>query len=82
MKNPLMAIKMFQDQLNQTIKGMHEDSVNHAKSNNPDKMAVATDNNFPKKVALYYVNFEGNFGKNHITPRGLRSELMNNFVAV
>lgn len=31
---------------------------------------------------MYYINFEGNFGKNHITPRGLKAELVNQFIAV
>lgn len=31
---------------------------------------------------MYYVNFEGNFGKNYVTPRGLKADLMNQLVAV
>ena len=79
-RDPLFAIKMFQDQLNQTIKGMEEDSTN-GKANN-EKMAQATDNQFPKKTQVYYVNFDGNFGRNHVTPRGLKADLINQFVAV
>ncbi len=37
---------------------------------------------FPKKLPVYYVNFEGNFGRNHVTPRGLKAELVNKYVAV
>lgn len=37
---------------------------------------------FPKKTTVYYVNFDGNFGRNHVTPRGLKAELINQFVAV
>lgn len=48
---------------------------------NSEKLAAAQDN-FPRKSQLYYVNFEGNFGKRHITPRGLRAELMNQYVQV
>jgi DNA replicative helicase MCM subunit Mcm2 (Cdc46/Mcm family) len=59
---------------------MHEEAT--SSKVNSEKMAVAADNNFPKKVPVYYINFEGNFGKNHITPRGLKSELINNYVAV
>ena len=80
-RDPLFAIKMFQDQLNQTIKGMQEDSTNGGKVNN-EKMAQATDNQFPKKTQVYYVNFDGNFGRNHVTPRGLKADLINQFVAV
>ena len=28
------------------------------------------------------MNFEGNFGKRHVTPRGLRADLMNQYVQV
>jgi DNA replication licensing factor MCM3 len=28
------------------------------------------------------VNFEGNFGKNYVTPRGLKATLVNQFVQV
>lgn len=80
LRDPLYAIKMFQDQLNQTIKGMQEDATN-GKVNN-EKMAQAVDNQFPKKTQVYYVNFDGNFGRNHVTPRGLKADLINQFVAV
>lgn len=30
----------------------------------------------------YYVTFKGNFGKNYVTPRGLKSNLVNQFVQV
>ncbi len=80
LRDPLFAIKMFQDQLNQTIKGMQEDATN-GKVNN-EKMAQAVDNQFPKKTQVYYVNFDGNFGRNHVTPRGLKADLINQFVCV
>jgi DNA replication licensing factor MCM3 len=48
-----------------------------------EKQAQATsDLNFPKKVVAYHVNFEGNFGINHVTPRGLKSNLVNQMVTV
>ena len=76
-KNPIEAIKFFEDELNNTVKGMQEDSAKQ----NSEK--VRTDNaNFPKKVQTYYVSFEGNFGKNYVTPRGLKSNLVNQFVQV
>ena len=31
---------------------------------------------------MYYVNFDGNFGRNHVTPRGLKADLINQFVNV
>jgi DNA replication licensing factor MCM3 len=49
---------------------------------NSEKMAAAQDSQFPKKVQVYYVNFDGNFGKNHVTPRGLKADLINQFVSV
>lgn len=59
---------------------MQEDATN-GKVNN-EKMAQAVDNQFPKKTQVYYVNFDGNFGRNHVTPRGLKADLINQFVAV
>jgi DNA replication licensing factor MCM3 len=79
LKDPLQAIKMFQDQLNQTIKGMQDDGG--GKGGTSEKLAAA-DTMFPKKTTVYYVNFDGNFGRNHVTPRGLKAELINQFVAV
>ena len=55
--------------MGQTIKGFTEDGGKVQK--------VAQDAQFPKKVPVYYVNFEGNFGKHHVTPRGLKADLIN-----
>jgi DNA replication licensing factor MCM3 len=81
LKHPVDAIKIFEDQLNNTVKGLSEDD--NSKLNN-EKMQVqnTSDMHFPKKVATYYINFEGNFGQNHVTPRGLKANLVNQFVAV
>ena len=73
MKHPIEAIKMFEDQLNQTVKGMQEDGGKAGS----EKTANAADLYFPKKSLIYHVNFEGNFGKNHVTPRGLKADLVN-----
>lgn len=78
MRSPLAAIKMFQEHLNNNAKSMREEGS--SKTNN-EKLATAQDN-FPKKTQVYYVNFEGNFGRNHITPRGLKSDLLNQYVQV
>lgn len=40
------------------------------------------DAQFPKKVQIYYINFEGNMGQNFVTPRGLKSTLLNELVQV
>lgn len=68
---------MFESQLDQKIKDINDDS---GKNPNPDK--VMQDDKFPTKTQRYYVTFEGNFGRNHITPRGLKSNLMNQLVSV
>lgn len=78
-KNPIDAIKIFEDSLNQTVRGMKED---HGKGNSEKQQAQSSDVHFPKKVEIYYVNFEGNFGKNYVTPRGLKANLVNQFVQV
>lgn len=77
-KNPIQGIKMFTDSLNSTIRGMQEDGGKLGS----EKMANAQDAYFPKKIQNYYINFEGNFGKNHVTPRGLRADLINQLVSV
>jgi len=76
---PIEAIKIFEDQLNQTVRGMQEDS---GKQNQEKVAAQSADIHFPKKSLTYYVNFEGNFGKNYVTPRGLKANLVNRFVQV
>mmetsp|Transcript_9984 Transcript_9984/g.15095 ORF Transcript_9984/g.15095 Transcript_9984/m.15095 type:complete len:551 (+) Transcript_9984:39-1691(+) len=77
-RNPLSAIQIFEDQLNQAVRQMQEDSGKQ----NSEKTAQTGDANFPKKVQNYYINFDGNFGKNYVTPRGLKSNLVNNLVQV
>jgi len=80
LRKPLEAIKMFQDQLNQTVKGMQDDATHGKGGMNSEKTAQA--DQFPKKTTVYYVNFDGNFGRNHVTPRGLKADLINQFVNV
>lgn len=78
-QNPIQGIKIFEDILNRTVRGFQEDTG----KGNSEKMAVQTnDARFPKKVQTYYVNFNGNFGKNYVTPRGLKANLVNQFVQV
>jgi len=78
-KDPLVALKFFQDTLNNHMTNMKDQGG--MKSGSNEKVAAQQDN-FPKKTQVYYVNFEGNFGRHHITPRGLRADLLNQFVAV
>lgn len=66
---------MFESQLERSVQDLRDDqqkgqSEKQALSNANDKM-------FPTKTKKFYVSFEGNFGKNHVTPRGLKSNLVN-----
>ena len=60
-KSPIDAIKMFENQLNGTIKGMNDVDGGKGGLNN-EKTSNASDMYFPRKVQVYYINFEGNFG--------------------
>ena len=74
-KNPIDAVSMFEGELDRSIKEMLDDS---GKGANNEKQAAATnDRAFPTKTKRYYINFEGNFGRNHVTPRGLKAQLVN-----
>ena len=65
---------MFEQQLDRIVQDMRDDH----KGGKQEKTAVNTaDKAFPTKVKKYYINFEGNFGKNHVTPRGLKANLVN-----
>jgi len=77
-KHPVDAVSMFENQLDQKIKDIKDDT---GKNPNPDKI-MQDDKNFPTKTERYYVSFEGNFGRNHVTPRGLKSNLINQLVCV
>lgn len=79
-KNPIDAVNMFEGELDRAIKEMHDDS---AKGGHPEKqVAGSNDKAFPTKTKRYYINFEGNFGRNHVTPRGLKAGLVNQLVSV
>ena len=76
-KSPIEAISMFEAQLDRAVQDLKDDQQ---KGGNPEKTAALanqTDKMFPTKVKKYYVNFEGNFGRNHVTPRGLKANLVN-----
>jgi DNA replication licensing factor MCM3 len=76
-RNPISSIRMFEEQLNIAAKMMTEDGGKQ----NSEKVRAQQDN-FPTKVKTYYVTFEGNIGKNYVTPRGLKSHLVNQLVQV
>lgn len=79
-KNPIEAINMFESQLDRSVQDLKDDQQ---KGRN-EKQAVqnAGDMAFPTKTKKYYVHFEGNFAANHVTPRGLKANLVNQFVSV
>ena len=67
---------MFEDELNQSIRALEQEEKN-------EKTQVqSSDVHFPKKITTYYVNFKGNIGRNYVTPRGLKSNLVNEMVQV
>lgn len=72
---------MFESQLERSVQDLKDDQQ---KGGNSEKQALANANDkaFPTKVKKYYVSFEGNFGANHVTPRGLKANLVNQFVSV
>ena len=72
---------MFESQLERSVQDLKDDQQ---KGVNSEKQALANanDKQFPTKVKKYYVSFEGNFGSNHVTPRGLKANLVNQFVSV
>ena len=79
MRNPIDAVSMFEGELDRTIKEMQDDSAKGAS----DKQAAATnDKAFPTKTKRYYINFEGAFGRNLVTPRGLKADKVNQLVQV
>lgn len=79
-RNPIDAVSMFEGELDRAIKEMTDDAGKGA--NNEKQQAATNDRAFPTKTKRYYINFEGNFGRNHVTPRGLKSNLVNQLVSV
>ena len=65
-----------------TIKNLDSNQGKNDGSMGKSGLAASGNGNFPTKTQMYYVNFEGNFGKNHVTPRGLKSDLVNQYIAV
>lgn len=81
-KNPIEAINMFEQQLDRSVQDLKDENRKGGNSEKTATMQNAGDKAFPTKVKKYYVNFEGSFGKNHVTPRGLKANLVNQFVSV
>jgi DNA replication licensing factor MCM3 len=79
-RHPIEAINMFENQLDGMIKDMKDDGNKGGQSEK--QSANQGDRAFPTKVKKYYINFEGEFGRNHVTPRGLKADLVNQLVSV
>ena len=78
-RNPIDSVHLFEGTLDSMVKDMKDDS----KGDNPEKQQSGqNDKAFPTKTKRYYVNFEGNFGRNLVTPRGLKANLINQLVSV
>jgi DNA replication licensing factor MCM3 len=75
--HPLTAIRIFEEQLNAQAKQYGSNSGEKG-----EKQMNAADAQFPTKTKIYYINFEGGYGKNYVTPRGLKAEKLNNMVQV
>lgn len=74
-KEPAKAIKMFEDKANRMIEEM-DSNVDSEKARLHDR------GKFPTKQHRLKLNFEGNIGKNFVTPRGLKSSMINSLVRV
>ena len=72
MKEPLKAFHIFETQLEAVIKDLGSDQSNKAKRTN----VTETDG------SKYKISFEGSLGTHLVTPRGLTSRLINNYVGV
>jgi len=72
---PINAIKSFEDRANQMIKDMDS-------SFSSEKTRLNSQSNFPVKQESLKLNFDGNLGRNFITPRGLKSSMINSLVKI
>jgi DNA replication licensing factor MCM3 len=72
MAQPSYAIPMIKDRLNAVLQEMQTHKVG---------LQVSTDA-FPDRKLVYSVNFKGSFGRNHITPRGLKAKYIGSLVKV
>ena len=74
LKNPVDSVSIFEGALDKEIKDLSDTS---GKTGNEKEAQGVNDRGFPTKTRRYYINFEGNFGRNHVTPRGLKAALVN-----
>ena len=81
LKNPIESIGMFEGHIDRAAKDLRDGGAKDQSEKQAAQQSAA-DKAFPTKVKKYYVNFTGNMGRNHVTPRGLKSTLVNQFVSV
>ena len=72
---PIMAVQMFEENANAII-----DEIDSSISR--EKLVAQASVQFPVKEKKLKLNFEGNFGRNFVTPRGLKANMVNNLVRV
>lgn len=73
LKKPIPSLKILEQNLQNIIDGLNNDNTNQKKKQQGNVMY---------KRPTYTFGFEGTFGRNHITPRGLNSSTIHNLVAV
>jgi DNA replication licensing factor MCM3 len=69
--NPSKAIPMFEDRLNSIVKQEFGGDQEKQRAQG-----------FPTQQKTFRINFTGNMGKQHVTPRGLKANLLNKMVNV
>lgn len=75
MKKPAKAIKMFEEKVNKIVDDLNFNSDNQ-------KTRLYRQNDFPVKQHKLKLTFNGNVGRNFITPRGLKANMINSLVRV
>ncbi len=74
-EKPAKAIQILEQQLQEYLSDL--------RSGDPQKVARSADDaQFPAKQEKHKVNFEGSLGRNYVTPRGLKANLLNQLVKV
>lgn len=72
-KNPLKVIPKFEDHLHDLVEELQ---------NSSGKVKTQKNDNTVVRKRIYTVTFEGSFGRNMISPRGLTADLSNQLVCI
>lgn len=75
LKNPLKCMDFLQNHLTNMIEDMNNSGDLKRQNNNTNISSI-------KKQDPYSINFEGAYGRNMVSPRGLTADLANNLVSV